>query len=106
MKKTVFTGAAVAIITPMLPDGSIHYEELGRIIEDQIAGGTDAIVICGTTGEASTMPDEEHLDCIEYAVKRWRDVFRWWPVPAPTTRTMPLSSLRRRCAGVRTPFCR
>ena len=70
MKKTVFTGAAVAIITPMLPDGSIHYEELGRIIEDQIAGGTDAIVICGTTGEASTMPDEEHLDCIEYAVKK------------------------------------
>lgn len=70
MKKTVFTGAAVAIITPMLPDGSIHYKELGRIIEDQIAGGTDAIVICGTTGEASTMPDEEHLDCIEYAVKK------------------------------------
>ncbi len=70
MKKTVFTGAAVAIITPMLPDGSIHYEELGRIIEDQIAGGTDAVVICGTTGEASTMPDEEHLDCIEYAVKK------------------------------------
>ena len=70
MKKTVFTGAAVAIITPMMPDGSIHYEELGRIIEDQIAGGTDAIVICGTTGEASTMPDEEHLDCIEYAVKK------------------------------------
>ena len=70
MKKTVFTGAAVAIITPMLPDGSIHYEELGRIIEDQIAGGTDAIVICGTTGEASTMPDEEQLDCIEYAVKK------------------------------------
>lgn len=70
MKKTVFTGAAVAIITPMLPDGSIHYEELGRIIEDQVAGGTDAIVICGTTGEASTMPDEEHLDCIEYAVKK------------------------------------
>lgn len=70
MKKTVFTGSGVAVITPMLPDGSIHYEELGRILEDQIAGGTDCIVICGTTGEASTMPDKEHLDCIAYAVKK------------------------------------
>lgn len=70
MKQTVFTGAGVAIITPMFEDGSINYDELGRIIEDQIAGGTDSIIICGTTGEASTMPDEEHLDCIEYAVKK------------------------------------
>lgn len=70
MKKTVFTGAGVAIITPMHADGSINYPELGRIIEDQIANHTDAIIICGTTGEASTMPDEEHLECIEYAVKK------------------------------------
>ena len=70
MKQTVFTGAGVAIITPMFEDGSINYDELGRMIEDQIAGGTDSIIICGTTGEASTMPDEEHLDCIEYAVKK------------------------------------
>ena len=59
MKNPVFTGAAVAIITPMYEDGSINFDELGRIIEDQIARGTDAIVICGTTGECSTMTDEE-----------------------------------------------
>ena len=52
MKKPVFTGAAVAIITPMHADGSVNYDELGRIIEDQIAHSTDAIVICGTTGES------------------------------------------------------
>mgnify|MGYP000710115138 CR=1 FL=1 len=55
MKNPVFTGAAVAIITPMYEDGSINFDELGRIIEDQIARGTDAIVICGTTGECSTI---------------------------------------------------
>ena len=51
MKKPVFTGAGVAIITPMLPDGSVNYEELGRILDDQIARHTDAIIICGTTGD-------------------------------------------------------
>ncbi len=61
MKKPVFTGAGVAIITPMYEDGSINFDELGRIIDDQIAHGTDAIVICGTTGECSTMTDEEQL---------------------------------------------
>ena len=50
MKKPVFTGAGVAIITPMYEDGSINFDELGRIIEDQIARHTDAIIICGTTG--------------------------------------------------------
>lgn len=68
MKKPVFTGAAVAIITPMREDGSIHFEELGRIIEDQIARGTDAIVICGTTGECSTMTDDEQLAAIRFTV--------------------------------------
>ena len=70
MKKPVFTGAAVAIITPMCADGSVDYEELGRIIDDQIDNGTDAIVICGTTGESPTMTDEEHTACIRYAVKK------------------------------------
>ena len=70
MKKPVFTGAAVAIITPMRADGSVDYEELGRIIDDQIDNGTDAIVICGTTGESPTMTDEEHTACIRYAVKK------------------------------------
>jgi 4-hydroxy-tetrahydrodipicolinate synthase len=70
MKNTIFTGAAIAIITPMNADGSINYDELGKLINDQIEKGTDAIVICGTTGEASTMTDDEHLDAIKFAVKQ------------------------------------
>ena len=68
MKNPVFTGAGVAIITPMYEDGSINFDELGRILEDQIARGTDAIVICGTTGECSTMTDEEQLATIKFTV--------------------------------------
>ena len=70
MKNTIFTGAAIAIITPMNEDGSINFDVLGEMIDDQIANGTDAIVICGTTGEASTMSDEEHLECIRFAVEK------------------------------------
>ncbi len=70
MKNTIFTGAAIAIITPMNADGSINYDVLGEMIDTQIESGTDAIVICGTTGEASTMTDEEHLECIRFAVQR------------------------------------
>lgn len=70
MKKPVFTGAAVAIITPMHADGSVNFEELGRLIEDQIAHHTDAIVICGTTGESPALDHEEHTECIRYTVKK------------------------------------
>lgn len=70
MKKPVFTGAAVAIITPMYPDGSVNYEELGRIIDDQIAHHTDAVVICGTTGESPALDDAEHTECIRYTVQK------------------------------------
>ena len=70
MKRPVFTGAAVAIITPMNTDGSVNYDELGRIIDDQIAHSTDAIVICGTTGESPTLTDDEHTECIRYTVKK------------------------------------
>ncbi|MBR5513292.1 MAG: 4-hydroxy-tetrahydrodipicolinate synthase [Ruminococcus sp.] len=70
MKNTIFTGAAIAIITPMNEDGTINFDVLGEMIDDQIANGTDAIVICGTTGEASTMSDEEHLECIRFAVEK------------------------------------
>lgn len=70
MKNTIFTGAAIAIITPMNADGSINYDKLGELIDNQIENSTDAIVICGTTGEASTMTDEEHLECIKFAVER------------------------------------
>jgi 4-hydroxy-tetrahydrodipicolinate synthase len=70
MKKTVFTGSGVAIATPMQDDFSINYNKLGELIDWQIAEGTDAIVICGTTGESTTMSDEEHVECIRYAVER------------------------------------
>lgn len=70
MKNTIFTGAGIAIITPMNADGSLNYQGLGDLIENQIANGTDAIIICGTTGEASTMTDEEHLECIRFAVEK------------------------------------
>ena len=70
MKKTIFTGAAVAIVTPMNADGSINYDVFADTIEEQIAGGTDAIVVCGTTGEASTMTDEEHIEAIRFTVEK------------------------------------
>lgn len=70
MKRTIFTGAGVAIITPMKKDFSINYDELGKIIEEQIANGTDSIIIAGTTGESSTLTDQEHIDIIDYTVKK------------------------------------
>ena len=70
MKTSIFTGSAVAIITPMNEDLSVNYEVLGEIIDDQIKNSTDAIVIVGTTGESSTLTDEEHVKCIQYAVER------------------------------------
>ena len=66
MKNTIFTGAGVAIITPMNADGSINYDGFAENIEFQIANGTDAIIVCGTTGEASTMTDDEHIECIRF----------------------------------------
>ena len=69
MKKTVFEGAATAIVTPMRADGSIDFESFGRLIEWQIAEGIDAIVAAGTTGEGSTLSDEEHKSVVEFAVK-------------------------------------
>ena len=70
MKQPIFTGAGVAIVTPMFPDGTINYEKLGELIDWQIEQGTDAIVICGTTGESACMTEKEHIDCISYAVKK------------------------------------
>lgn len=67
---SVFKGAAVAIVTPMYENGEVNYPKLGEIIEYQIAHKTDAIVICGTTGEASTLSHEEHIEVIDYCVKK------------------------------------
>ncbi|MBE6554045.1 MAG: 4-hydroxy-tetrahydrodipicolinate synthase [Ruminococcaceae bacterium] len=69
MKKTIFKGAATAIVTPLTENG-IDYEQFGRLIDWQIHEGIDAIVVCGTTGEASTLTDDEHRDAIEFAVKK------------------------------------
>ena len=68
MKKTIFTGAAVAIVTPFNENG-INFEELKRLIDFNIDNGTDAIVIAGTTGESSTMSDEEHKEAIRFTVE-------------------------------------
>ena len=69
MRKPVFKGAATAIITPFTDDG-INFGKLGELLEDQIKNGIDAIVVCGTTGEASTMPDTEHIETVKYTVDR------------------------------------
>ena len=65
----IFTGAGVALITPFKDNKEVNYDKLAQILEDQIANKTDSIIICGTTGEASTLTHEEHLDVIRYAVK-------------------------------------
>lgn len=69
MKNTIFTGSAVAIVTPFTPNG-VDYDKLAELIEYHINNGTDAIVICGTTGEASTMPDPEHKEAIRFTVEK------------------------------------
>ena len=66
---SIFTGAAVAIVTPMNADTSVNYEKLDNLIEYQIKNSTDAIVICGTTGEASTLSHEEHIDVIRHCIE-------------------------------------
>lgn len=66
----IFKGAGVAIVTPFHEDGSVDYEKFGELIEYQIAGGTDAIIVCGTTGESSTLTHEEHLEVIGYCVEK------------------------------------
>ena len=65
----IFTGSAVAIVTPMKEGGEVNYKKLGELIDEQIAENTDAIVICGTTGESSTLSHKEHLEAIGYCVK-------------------------------------
>ena len=67
---SIFTGAGVAIITPMKANGDVDYEAFAKLIEFQIANHTDAIIVCGTTGEASTLSHEEHLDVIKYCVEK------------------------------------
>ncbi len=67
---SVFKGAGVAIVTPMKANGEVNYERFADLIEFQIANGTDAIIVCGTTGEASTLSHEEHLEVIRYCTEK------------------------------------
>lgn len=67
---SVFKGAGVAIVTPMKANGEVNYERFADLIEFQIKNGTDAIIVCGTTGEASTLSHEEHLDVIKYCTEK------------------------------------
>lgn len=67
---SVFTGAGVAIVTPFHQDGSVNFEEFGKLIEFQIANNTDAIIVMGTTGEAATLTHEEHLEAIKFCVEK------------------------------------
>lgn len=66
----IFKGSGVAIVTPMREDRAVDYEQFEKLIEFQIAGGTDAIIVCGTTGEASTLTHEEHLDVIRFCAEK------------------------------------
>lgn len=66
----IFTGAGVAIVTPFNADESINYDKLDELIDFQISNGTDAIIICGTTGESATMTEEEHAECVRFAIER------------------------------------
>lgn len=66
---SLFKGAGVAVVTPMKADGKVDYENFAKLLEFQIQGGTDAVIVCGTTGEASTLTHEEHLEVIRYCVE-------------------------------------
>ena len=86
----LFKGAGVALVTPMHEDGTVNFEVLEAIIEDQIAGGTDAIISVGTTGEAATLTVEEHLEVIRHTIKA---VNHRIPVIAGTGSTCTKSAL-------------
>ena len=66
----IFKGAGVAIVTPFTSDNQVDYDKLGELIDFQVENGTDCIIICGTTGESSTLTHEEHIECIRYAVEK------------------------------------
>ena len=66
----IFTGAGVALVTPFHKDGSINYDKLDELIDYHCENGTDSIIICGTTGESSTLSEEEHMECIKFTIER------------------------------------
>lgn len=82
-EKTIFQGVATAIVTPMNENG-VDYDAFGRLIDWQIEQGINGLVVAGTTGEGSTLSDEEHREVLAYAVKRIMDVFHVLPEQVPT----------------------
>ncbi len=70
MREPVFTGTCTALITPFDQNGAVNFDALGRLIDAQIAGGVDALCICGTTGESSTLSMREHIAVLEYGIKK------------------------------------
>ena len=105
MKNTIFTGAGVAIITPMLQDGSVDFEGLKKLIDFQIDNGTDAIIICGTTGESSTLSDEDIGTASGVQLNTPTTGFRSLPEQAATIPSMPLNFLRKHRNSVQMACC-
>ena len=81
----IFTGAGVAIVTPFKEDESINYDRLDELIDFHCENGTDSIVICGTSGEAATMTEREHMECVKFTVERTKGRI---PVIAGTCQTV------------------
>ena len=70
MSNHIFTGSGVALITPMKSDGSVNYDVLGDLVEFHVQNGTDAIIVCGTTGEAATLSEKEHCETISFVAEK------------------------------------
>ena len=66
----IFTGAGVALVTPFREDGSVNYDKMDELVDFHCENGTDSIIVCGTTGESSTLSEEEHMECIRFAIER------------------------------------
>lgn len=82
----IFTGAGVAIVTPFKEDESIDYDRLDELIDFHCENGTDSIVICGTSGEAATMTEREHMECVKFTVERTKEESRLLQEPDQTVR--------------------
>ena len=92
---SIFTGAGVALVTPMKENLEVNYDKLDEILEWQIAEGTDAIIICGTTGESATLSEEEHANVIRFAIERVITVFRSLPAPVLIARQQQYSLAKK-----------
>ena len=89
-EQTIFQGVATAIVTPMNENG-VDYDAFGKLIDWQIEQGINGLVVAGTTGEGSTLSDEEHREVLAYAVKKSMDVYHVLPEPAPMIQPMRLN---------------